>query len=682
MDPTILSLGSVAAGFSYLSSNSTNAARASSASLAASISSSVAPAAAARLLRWLGFIASSKCTNEEAYLTQKFARAVIGTHNVDNCSRYCQNPATMGLFRTVGHGGDAGGIAELEQADLVLIVGSNTAESHPVLATRIKRAQKRGRMRVVVADLREHEMARRADLFLRPSGGSDLVWLQAVTRHLIDSGRHAADFIAERVNGFEAFRESLQPFTLAAAERETGIDAAQLEQLADLIAGARNFAICWAMGVTQHEGGSDTSTAISNLLLVTGHYGRPGTGAYPLRGHNNVQGTSDFGALANFLPGYAAWDDAQARARYEAGWGVRLPTTAGLNNHEMVDAIHAGRLHGLYIIGEDMALVDSNSAHVEAAFRQLDFMVVQEIFLTHTARFADVVLPACPSLEKAGTFTNTERRIQRLYPALPPHGESRPDWRILTDLANRLGAGWDYPDPAAIMAEAAALTPLFAGVRHERLAGYASLQWPVAADGADTPVLYTERFAFADGKARLQPVPWQPPSERPDAEYDLLLNNGRVLEHFHEGNLSMRSPGLRERVPAVFVELSPQLARERGIEDGAWLRLVSRRGAVRVRALVSDRVRGKELYMPMHGRHDDAINRLTGDAVDRAVTTPAYKELAVRLEQIGERGERPLPRRNPRHGTPTPRPGVEVERKRSRDDYVPPPARLPRGSGL
>ena len=262
------------------------------------------------------------------------------------------------------------------------------------------------------------------------------------------------------------------------------------------------------MGVTQHHQGSDTSTAISNLLLVTGNYMRPGTGAYPLRGHNNVQGASDNGSMPNTFPGYQSVDDPAIRARFETAWGVSLPTTKGLNNHQMVEAMHTGTLKAMYLIGEEMSIVDSNANHVSAAFEKLEFFVVQDIFFGATCRFADVVLPAAPSLEKEGTFTSTERRIQRLYQVFEPLHGCRPDWTIIQDVANQLGAAWHYAHPSEVMDEIASVTPLFAGVSYDKLEGYASLQWPVAADGTDQPLLYTKSFAFPDGKARLYPVPW------------------------------------------------------------------------------------------------------------------------------------------------------------------------------
>jgi formate dehydrogenase major subunit len=623
----------------------------------------------------LSFISSSKCTNEESYLMQKLARAVIGTNNMDNCSRYCQAPATTGLFRTVGYGGDAGSISDIEQAGLVLIIGSNTAESHPVLATRVKRSHKLRGQKLIVSDLRENEMARRADVFLHPRPGTDLIWLSAVTRYILANGLADKKFIDTWVNGAADYWKSLESFTMEMASERCGIPMETLINVARMIAEADGVCVLWAMGVTQHIMGSDTSTAISNLLLATGNYMRPGAGAYPLRGHNNVQGASDHGAMPNFFPGYQKVDDPEIRAKFEKAWGVSLPPKPGLDNHLMIDAIYDGRLKAMYLFGEEMSLVDSNANYVQNALAMLDFFVVQEIFFTETCRFADVILPASPSLEKDGTFTSTERRIQRLYQAIEPLGESRPDWVIIQDIANRLGANWKYKHPSEIYDEIAPLTPLMAGVTYERLEGYKTLQWPVAEDGSDQPLLYTKQFKFPDGKANFYPVPWTEPSEQQDAEYDLHLNNGRLLEHFHEGNMTYRTEGIREKTPCTFIEVSPELAEGRGIKTGSWVQLTSRYGKVRAQAVITDRVHGNELYMPMNST-DEPVNRLTSSHTDKVTHTPAYKETSVQLRVLDEVGANPLPRTNSRLGHPTPQTGVEVERKWKRADYREPGQKL------
>ena len=619
----------------------------------------------------LAFISSSKCTNEESYLMQKLSRAVIGTNNMDNCSRYCQSPATIGLFRTVGYGGDSGSIKDIEQASLVVIIGSNTAESHPVLATRVKRAHKLSGQKLIVSDLRENEMARRADVFLHPRPGTDLIWLSAATRYIFDHGLADQTFIDKWVNKAVEYRQSLEPFTLESASERCSIPQETIIKVAHMIAEAESVCILWAMGVTQHVMGSDTSTAISNLLLATGNYMRPGTGAYPLRGHNNVQGASDHGAMPNFLPGYQKVDDPAIRAKFEKAWNVTLPPKPGLDNHLMIDAIHDGRLKSMYVFGEEMSLVDSNATYVAAALEKLEFFVMQEIFFSETCRFANVILPASPSLEKDGTFTSTERRIQRLYQVMEPLGDSRPDWQIITNIANRLGAHWTYKHPSEIYEEIASLTPIMAGVTYERLEGFKSLQWPVAPDGSDEPLLYAQRFNTPDGRATFFPLTWTEPSNQTDEEYDLHLNNGRLLEHFHEGNMTYRSEGIREKVPCTFVEVSPELASARGIETGSWVRLASQFGAVKAQAVVTTRVSGNELYMPMNSSLEP-VNRLTSSCTDKVTHTPAYKETSVNLTVLRLKGDDPLPPGNPRYGHPTPQMGVEVERKWARSNYRPP----------
>nr|WP_051997584.1 formate dehydrogenase subunit alpha [Brevibacillus laterosporus] len=618
-----------------------------------------------------GFVSSSKTTNEEAYLVQKLARQVFETNNVDNCSRYCQSPATDGLLSTVGYGGDSGVISDIAAAGLVIIVGANPTEGHPVLATRVKRAKKLHGQKLIVSDLRKHEMAERSDLYLHPNQGTDFVWLTAVAKYIIDQGWHDVDFLAKRVNYLEEYKEAIQNYTLEYAEKVTGISQEQLKETAKMICEADGTCVLWGMGVTQNVAGSHTSAAIANLLLVTGNFGRHGAGAYPLRGHNNVQGACDMGSLPNWLPGYQSISDDEARQKFEKAYDVKISNKPGYTNIQMLEAVEAGTLKAMYLIGEDMAWVDSNSNHVQETLSKLDFFVVQDIFFTRTAQFADVILPAAPSLEKDGTFTNTERRIQRLYQALPTWEDSKPDWWIITQLANHLGANWRYTHPGDIMGEIASLSPLFSGVSYERLANWNSLIWPVLPDGTDEPLLYIHRFNFPDGKARLSLVEYVPPISY-SAEFDLVVNNGRLLEHFHEGNMTNKSKGIQYKVPEVFVEVSPELACERGVQDGSLVRLVSPYGAIKLRAVVTNRVQGKELYVPMNSvSSDNAINILTGNVGDIRTQTPAYKQTKVRLEVLEHSGQNPLPKNNPRNAKRNPQLGVQVDRKWARADYEP-----------
>jgi formate dehydrogenase major subunit len=566
-------------------------------------------------------------------------------------------------------GGDAGTIKDIAKAGLVIIVGANPAEGHPVLATRIKRAHKLHDQKLIVADLRKNEMAERSDIFISPKQGTDQVWLMAVTKYMIDQGWHNEKFIQENVNYFEDFHSLLEKYTLEYAEQITGIPAATLIQIAEMIRDADGTCVLWGMGVTQNTGGSDTSAAISNLLLATGNYRRPGAGAYPLRGHNNVQGACDMGTLPAWLPGYQHVTDSVARAKFEKAYGVKIKDKPGLDNIQMLHSIDEGKMKAMYLVGEDMALVDSNANHVHEILSNLDFFVVQDIFLSRTAQYADVVLPAVPSLEKDGTFTNTERRVQRLYQALPTLGDSKPDWWIVQEIANRLGANWTYAHPGDIFAEMASLSPLFSQASYENLEGWNSFLWG-SLEGKSTPLLYVDGFNFPDKKARFALSHWVLPAEFPE-EYDLHINNGRMLEHFHEGNMTNKSSGIQSKVPEVFVEISPQLAKEREIEEGSLVRLISPFGTVKVQALITERVKANELYLPMHSVHkDSAINFLTGPAVDQRTNTPAYKQTKVRMEVLSKGGETPLPSTNPRNKKRHPQNGVEVQRKWNRPGYV------------
>ncbi|ABS74792.2 formate dehydrogenase subunit alpha [Bacillus velezensis] len=617
----------------------------------------------------VGFISSSKITNEDNYVIQKLARQVFETNNVDNCSRYCQSPATDGLFRTVGMGGDAGTIKDIAKAGLVLIVGANPAEGHPVLATRVKRAHKLHGQKLIVADLRRNEMAERSDLFISPKQGTDQVWLMAVTKYMIDQGWHDQAFIDENVNYFDDYKETLEKYTLDYAERITGLSQDTIIRIAEMIRDADGTCVLWGMGVTQNTGGSDTSAAISNLLLATGNYRRPGAGAYPLRGHNNVQGACDMGTLPGWLPGYQHITDDAARAKFEKAYGVEIDGKPGLDNIEMLHAIEEGNMKAMYLVGEDMALVDSNANHVHDILSSLDFFVVQDIFLSRTAQYADVILPAVPSLEKDGTFTNTERRVQRLYQALPTLGDAKPDWWIIQEVANRLGADWNYTHPSDIFSEMASLSPLFGKASYDVLSGWNSFLWG-SFTGESTPLLYEDGFNFPDKKARFALSDWVEPAVFPE-EYDLHINNGRMLEHFHEGNMTNKSKGIQSKVPDVFVEVSPELAAERGICDGTMIRLVSPFGAVKLNALVTDRVRANELYLPMNSTDkDSAINFLTGPAYDSRTHTPAYKQTKVRMEVLGSCDTPPLPKTNPRNKKRHPQNGVEAQRKWNRPGYV------------
>jgi formate dehydrogenase major subunit len=454
------------------------------------------------------------------------------------------------------------------------------------------------------------------------------------------------------------------------AEKETGITKEHLMDVARMIHEADGTCILWGMGVTQNIAGSHTSAAISNLLLLTGNYMRPGAGAYPLRGHNNVQGACDMGTLPGWLPGNQHISDDEARYRFENAYGVPISNKPGKDNTQMLESVENGSLKAIYLVGEDMAWIDANANHVHETLSKLDFFVVQDVFFTKTAQFADVILPASPSLEKDGTFTNTERRVQRLYQVFEPLEDSMPDWWIIQNIANYMGANWNYSHPSEIFAEMASLSPIFSSASYEVLEGWNSFFWG-SNDGESTPLLFKDGFNFKDKKAVFSLVDYVPPILFGN-DFDLVLNNGRLLEHFHEGNLTNKSKGILHKLPEVFVEVSLKLAENRGIKEGALVRLISPYGAIKLRATITDRVQGNELYVPMHSvSHENAVNLLTGSAGDVRTNTPAYKQTKVQMQIIKSKGKSPLPQINPRNAKRVPQMGVEVFRKWEREDYQP-----------
>jgi formate dehydrogenase alpha subunit len=582
----------------------------------------------------LAGFASARCTNEENYLFQKLFRAVVGTNNVDHCARLCHASTVTGLRQSLGSGAMTNTLADLAEAEAILVVGSNTTEAHPIAALQIKKALRRGATLVVV-DPRRVDIARRAHLHLQLRPGTNVAVLNGLMHVILAEGLADEAFIRERTEGFEALAGVLPAYTPELVEEISGVPADDLRAAARAFGGAARAAIVYAMGVTQHSHGTDHVLALSNLALLTGNVGRRGTGVNPLRGQNNVQGACDMGALPDVLPGYQPVDDAAVRERFAAAWGADLPAAPGLTVTEAFDAMLDGRLRGLWIMGENPLLSEPDQAHVEAGLRALDFLVVQDIFLTETARLADVVLPAASFAEKDGTFTNTERRVQRVRAAVAPPGEAWPDWRIVAAVARRLGAGegWDYAHPAEIMAEAAALTPIYGGVTYERLEAGEELFWPCpSADHPGTPVLHVGRFTR--GRGRFFPVHFEPPAEPADEEFPLTLTTGRMLEHYHTGTMTRRSEGLSELVPTGFVEIHPDDAARLGVADGEPVTVETRRGAITAPAWVTTRVRPGVVFVPFHFWEAPA-NRLTNTARDPLANIPELTVCACRVAAGG-----------------------------------------------
>jgi formate dehydrogenase major subunit len=589
----------------------------------------------------VGCLASSKGSNEEAYLVQKFARQVLGTKNIDNCARLCHSSTVAALQRTVGFGAMTNRINEdVGEADAYLISGSNTTESHPVLATRIKQNVRDG-ADLVVFDPRKVGIAEHADQYTRTTPGYDVAWLNGMMRYIIENDLHDEAFIERNTKNFEALKEKVQAFTPEKVEELAGVPSEELASAAETLAAADTVVFGWAMGMTQQSHGTENLLAMADLALLLGQLGKPGAGLSPFRGQNNVQGGGgDMGTLPGSLPGYQDPADDEVGEKFAESWGERPPEEPGLKVPEMLAEAHEGNLKAMYVVGENPALSEPDIQHAEEALDDLEFLVVQDIFMTETANHADVVLPAATSPEKHGTFTNTERRIQRVRPTADPPGKARQDWEITQALARRLGYDWDYDHPREVMDEINDLAPIYGGVSYERLESgdEHGLQWPCTdADDPGTPYLYDYEegnFNFEDGKARFVPADGGHPGEIPDEEYPLTLTSGRVLYHWHTGQITRRVEGLMSHVGESFVEVNPETADQLGIADGEYVRVESRRGSIVVETQVTDRVGPGTLFIPMHFAAG-AVNKLTGETFDPTAGIPEYKVSSARVEPLG-----------------------------------------------
>ena len=539
-------------------------------------------------------------------------------------------------------------ISDIRQAKVLLVTGSNTTEAHPVISLEMKAAIRKHGAKLILIDPREIELAQFASLHLRPRSGTDVAVLNAMAHVMIAEGLIKRDFIEARTENFAALADAVQDCTPQWAEDISGVPADLILQAARLYAGAASAAIFWAMGITQSSHGVDNVQALANLALLTGNFGRPGTGVNPLRGQNNVQGACDMGGLPNVLTGYQSVTDESVRAKFEAAWMTSspLPAKPGLTVTELMNGALEGRIKALYILGENPLLSDPNLHHVQSAFEKLEFLAVQDIFLNETAELADVVLPGVSFAEKEGTYTNTERRVQRVRPALPALDGARSDLEIICDLGRGLSGAadgsrragpahavtdWDYADASSVWDEIAAVTPSMAGITHMRLE-QSGIQWPCPTpDHPGTSILHREKFTR--GLGRFMPLEFRGPAETPDEEYPFMLNTGRVLQHWHGGTMSRRSAGLDALVPEGHLELNTRDAQDLGIAAGDLIKVTSRRGAVTGRAQPTDRLPRGMVFMTFHFAESPA-NVLTGDAVDPVAKIPEYKASAVRIERM------------------------------------------------
>ena len=534
-----------------------------------------------------------------------------------------------GLATSFGSGAMTNSIAEIEGAEVIFVIGSNTTENHPVLSLNVKRAVRQGSARLIVADPRRIELTRFAHLHLRHGCGTDAALLNGLMHIIIREQLHDRKFIEERTEGFEALEKTLQRYTPEFVEQITGVPQAELYQAARLYATAEKATILYAMGITQHTTGTDNVLSVANLAMLTGNVGKESTGVNPLRGQNNVQGACDMGGLPNVYPGYQKVDDPAVREKFEKAWGVPLSDQVGLTLVEMMNAAAEGKIRGMYFMGENPLLTDPDGNHIKEALEKLDFLVVQDIFLTETAELADVVLPAASFAEKEGTVTNTERRVQRMHKAIDPVGESREDSRILCELAGRMGHPMDYASPAQVLEEIAALTPSYGGISFERLDRGETLSWPCPKkDSGGTTYLHKGKFARGLGK--FHAIEFKPPAEETDSEYPYILTTGRLMFHFHTGTMTRRTSLLNHEVPTGFVEVNPEDAKALGIADTEKIEVRSRRGAIEIAAMVTKKVPKGTVFIPFHFA-ECAANVLTNPALDPDAKIPELKVCAVSL---------------------------------------------------
>ena len=534
-----------------------------------------------------------------------------------------------GLAIAFGSGAMTNSIAEIEHNDVLLIIGSNTTEAHPVIGQKMKQAAQRG-AQLIVVDPRRIELVDYARLWLPIRPGTNVALINALMYVIISEDLADKEFIAARTEGYDSLWSVVQNYPPEKAAAITGVAAEQIRAAARLYATTGRAGIFYTLGITEHTSGTNNVMNLANLAMITGHVGKEYSGVNPLRGQNNVQGACDMGALPDVFPGYQKVANPEIRERFAAAWDCRLDGTPGLRIPEMLDLAAEGYVRAMYVMGEDPALTDPDITHVRKALANLDFLVVQDLFISETAKLADVILPGASFLEKNGTFTSTERRVQRVRQAISPRGESRPDWRIICDLAARLGYPMPYDSPEQIFAEMASLTPSYAGISYARLEGD-GLQWPCPApDHPGTKFLHAGQFPR--GKGLLQGIDYQPPAEMTDDEYPILLTTGRMLYHY--GVTTRRSAALDSYRPEEYAEINPAQAAELGVKTGDRVTVVSRRGRLTTKVQVTDRVAPGMMFMSCHYK-ESPVNILTNPAFDPIVKTAEYKVAAVRLEAAG-----------------------------------------------
>lgn len=601
----------------------------------------------------IGFLSSAKCTNEENYLVQKLARQLIGTNNIDHCARLCHSSTVAGLAMAFGSGAMSNSLDDVaQQAAAIFVIGSNTTEQHPVFGAMLRQAVLRRGAKLVVADPRKIDITEFATLHLRQKPGTDVALINGLMYLALQNEWQDEEFIHDRCEGYEEFRETVNKYPPERVAQITGVMEAQLREAAKILCTNHPLAVIWAMGITQHTTGVINVLSLANLQMLLGNMGIPGGGVNPLRGQNNVQGACDMGALPNVFPGYQTVSDDARQRKFSDAWSLRpndadrehssrMPTLPGLTVTEMIEALPTRDIRGLFILGEDPAMTEPDANRAIRCLEQAEFIVLQEIFPSETSHWADVLLPGAAFAEKSGTFTNTDRRIQAVRQAINPPGNAKADWRVLANLGEALlreedltphgrYAAWNYNSPADVLTEIAALTPSYGGISWSRVNSGERLQWPVvSAHHPGTPILHTETFKY--GRGRFHAVDHLPPAELPDGEFPLLLTTGRVLYHWHGGELTRRARGLVSVYPEPMVEISPEDAVRYRIEQDAVVRVSSRRGEMLATAAVTDRVPCGVIFGSFHFPGSGNVNNLTNGALDPLAKIPEYKVCAVAL---------------------------------------------------
>jgi formate dehydrogenase major subunit len=535
-----------------------------------------------------------------------------------------------GLAAAFGSGAMTNSIAEIENSKCIFIIGSNTSEAHPLIGSRILKAKEKG-AKLIVADPRKIHLSFYADIFVRHQLGTDVALINGILNVILKEGWYDRKFVEERTEGFKEFQKVVERYTPESVEKITGVPAQDIRKIADLYARSESSSIIYAMGITQHITGVDNVKSLANLAMLCGQIGRESTGVNPLRGQNNVQGACDMGGLPNVYPGYQSVSDSQMAEKFEKAWGAKLSTKPGMTVTEMLKAAVAGEVKAMFILGENPMVSDVDIQHVEKSLEALDFLVVQDIFMSETARLADVVLPGVSFAEKDGTFTNTERKVKRVRKAIEPIGSSRQDWEIICDLSTRMGYPMRYDDPSKILEEVGQLTPSYSGIYYDRIETD-GLHWPCPNRAhPGTPYLHKDRFSR--GLGLFHAIEYLPPDELPDKEYPYLLTTGRIYVHYHTGTMTRRSPSLNKEVEEGFAEINPRQAKELGIIQGDRIKVFSRRGEIEIKADLSERMERNIIFIPFHFV-ESAANRLTNPAFDPIAQIPEFKVCAVKIEKV------------------------------------------------